>query len=158
MNDLKDEIESLRGLRMSQLIERYTTVWGKAPRIKHAEYLRKRIAWKMHEQRCGGLSVVAKQRLEELIAEIDIGLGTERTVSGVLKTPEVKRRAEGPAPGTVLRRRWRDQDIEVRVRDDGQFEWGGATYKTLSATAKAITGTHWNGRLFFGLVERKAAQ
>jgi hypothetical protein len=158
MNDLKEEIEALRGLRTSVLVERYTEVWGKPPRIKHAEYLRKRIAWKLHEQRCGGLSAVAKRRLEELIAEIDIGLGNERTVSGVLKTPEVKRRADGLVPGSVLCRRWHDQDIEVRVRDDGQFEWGGATYRTLTATVTAITGGHWNPRVFFGLTARKAAK
>lgn len=156
MNDLKEEIESLRGLRTSVLVVRYVEVWGKPPRIKHAEYLRKRIAWKLHEQRCGGLSIVAKQRLEELIAEIDLGFGTARTATGVLNTPAIERKASGPTPGTILRRRWHEQDVEVLVREDG-FEYGGKIHKSLSAVAKAITGTHWNGRLFFGLVERKAS-
>ena len=30
------------------------------------------------------------------------------------------------------------------------FLWNGATYRTLSAIAKTITGTSWNGWTFFG--------
>ena len=155
MNDeMKLEMEALRGLKVSALVERYEEVWGKPPRIKHAEYLRKRIAWKILEQRYGGLSTVAKQRLEALIAEIKIDFGNERTASGVLKAPIEKRRADGLTTGTVLSRLWREQDIEVRVLNDG-FEHNGQQYKSLSAVAKAITGTHWNGRLFFGLTAKK---
>ena len=40
---------------------------------------------------------------------------------------------------------------EAVVRDDGRYEYDGEIYSSLSAVAKAITGTHWNGRLFFGV-------
>lgn len=155
MSDMKQEIEALQGMTTSALARRYTDVWGKPPRVKHAEFLKKRIAWKILEQRYGGLSEVAKKRLEELIAEIKIDLGTERSTSGVIKTAAVKRRGDGLVPGTTLRREWREQKIEVRVLEDG-FEYDGAIYRSLTAVAKKITGGHWNGRLFFGLVERKA--
>ena len=62
MSEMKQEIEALQGMTTSALARRYTEVWGKPPRIKHAEFLKKRIAWKILEQRYGGLSEVAKKR------------------------------------------------------------------------------------------------
>jgi hypothetical protein len=58
-----------------------------------------------------------------------------------------------PAVGTLLRRIYRDQTVVVRVLPDG-FEYEGQPYGSLSAVARAITGTRWNGLLFFGLTER----
>jgi hypothetical protein len=58
--------------------------------------------------------------------------------------------------GTVLTRRWRDQDIRVQVAD-GHFIWNGAPYRSLSAVAKAITGAAWSGALFFGLRQRSSS-
>lgn len=57
-----------------------------------------------------------------------------------------------PIPGTVLTRNYRDREIKVQVLPDG-FEWNGKQYRSLSAIAKAATGTKWNGLLFFGLTQ-----
>ena len=46
---------------------------------------------------------------------------------------------------------WKGERYETTVRDDGRYEYNGEIYSSLSAVAKAITGTHWNGRLFFGV-------
>jgi hypothetical protein len=70
-----EEIEALRRAPVPELVARYQEVWGKPPRVKHREWLWKKIAWKIQEQRFGGLSGVAKRRLEELIAESDLPLG-----------------------------------------------------------------------------------
>jgi hypothetical protein len=59
-----------------------------------------------------------------------------------------------PQVGTVLRRVHKGRTHEVKVLEGG-FQYQGQTYETLSAVAKAITGTTWNGRLFFGLTTRK---
>lgn len=59
-----------------------------------------------------------------------------------------------PRPGTELIRVYRGLRLAVRVLDHG-FEWNGMLYASLSAVAKAITGQHWNGRLFFGLTPRR---
>ena len=56
--------------------------------------------------------------------------------------------------GTTLVRRWRGKDYYVKVLDDG-YEYDGVIYRSLSAVAKAITGSHWNGPLFFGVTKRK---
>ena len=56
--------------------------------------------------------------------------------------------------GTKLLREWDSTEHTVTVLKDG-FEWQGRKYKSLSAVARAITGTRWNGYRFFGLRERK---
>jgi hypothetical protein len=55
-------------------------------------------------------------------------------------------------PGTVLCRNHQGVAIRVLVLEKG-FEWNGEHYKSLSAVARAVTGTRWNGRLFFGLTK-----
>ena len=55
-----------------------------------------------------------------------------------------------PPVGTVLVRHFGDRDYRVTVTDEG-FMLGRHRYRSLSAVAKAITGKHWNGFLFFGL-------
>ena len=61
-----------------------------------------------------------------------------------------------PAPGTVITRDYKGRKLLVGVLDNG-FEFEGSIYRSLSAVAKAATGAHWNGMLFFGLEERRAA-
>lgn len=53
-------------------------------------------------------------------------------------------------PGTVLARQYKGRTITVTVLEDG-FEYAGEVFRTLSAVAKAVTGSHWNGYHFFGL-------
>jgi hypothetical protein len=56
-------------------------------------------------------------------------------------------------PGTVLIREWDEREYRVTVTADGLYELDGQRYKSLSAAAKAITGTHWSGPAFFGLTK-----
>ena len=53
--------------------------------------------------------------------------------------------------GARLVRFWKGERYEAVVRDDGRYEYDGEIYSSLSAVAKAITGMHWNGCLFFGV-------
>jgi len=57
--------------------------------------------------------------------------------------------------GTVFTRTWKGGEVRT-VAVEGGYEYEGAVYRSLSAVAKAVTGSHWNGRLFFGLTARKA--
>jgi Protein of unknown function (DUF2924) len=151
MTNMKTEIEHLRRMERTELIERYTEVFGRSPRLRSREFLWKRIAWKIQEQQCGGLSTIAKARLEELIRGLDLPLDENvRKVTGQLRG---MRKPGTPMPGTVLIRDWHEQQIRVEVLEDG-YEWNGAVYRSLTAVAKAVTGSKWNGRLFFGLSER----
>ena len=65
-------------------------------------------------------------------------------------------RDAGLVPGTQLRRDWKGHQAVVTVLHDG-FDYDGQVYRSLSAVAKAITGTKWNGHAFFGLKQRSDA-
>ena len=149
---IADEIAELRGLDVPALVARYRAVWGKEPRVKNKEWLWKRVAWRIQEQRLGGLSTTAKGKLEDLIAEIRLPDGEDRrTVRGLLRKAP---RPGALAIGTTITRTWHNEQILVRVVDGG-FEYQGVVYRSLSAVAMAVTGAHWNGRLFFGLKDRR---
>ncbi len=152
MRSIADEITDLRGMCVADLVERYESAFGKPPRAKHREWLWRRIAWRIQEQRFGGLSTVAKRRLDELIAELDVPLG-ERTVRAKVN---VRAKPGDPVMGTTLVREWQGTDVTA-TRVDGGWECDGVVHRSLSAVAKAVTGSHWNGRLFFGLSKRKGA-
>jgi hypothetical protein len=64
--------------------------------------------------------------------------------------PPVSRPPVVLKPGTRLLREWQGVTHEVRVLDSG-FDYAGQTYKSLSAVARAITGTPWSGPMFFGI-------
>jgi hypothetical protein len=59
-----------------------------------------------------------------------------------------------PKPGDVLSRDYKGRAITVRVLESG-FEHEGRRFRSLSAIAKAVTGAHWNGLLFFGIVRQE---
>ena len=149
---IAEEIQELRVLPVPELVERYELVFGKPPRVKHRDWLWRRVAWKVQEQRFGGLSTVARRRLDELIDQLDVPLHGERTVRVRLGAP---RRGGEPPVGTRVSRMWRGQEV-VAVAVEGGWEHEGVVYRSLSGIAKAVTGAHWNGRLFFGLTTRKA--
>jgi hypothetical protein len=62
------------------------------------------------------------------------------------------------APGTILLREWGEREHRVTVTAEGLFEYEGSTFKSLTAVARQITGTHWSGPLFFGLTAKAGAQ
>ena len=156
-NTMLQEIARLRALDVPALIVEYERVFGRPPRNRNREALWKRVSWKLQEQRSGGLSTTAKTKLEALIAEIDLPLGeSQRSVAGVL-SPTSAARSDKLSIGSTITRDWKGTRLEVKVLDAG-FEWNNCVYKSLSAVAHAITGAHWNGRLFFGLVGRTSRQ
>jgi hypothetical protein len=152
MKSITEAIAELRALPSEELVSRYEAVCGKPPRVRNREHLWKRIAWKLQEQRFGGLSGVAKERLEVLIAQIDIPLDERtRNVTGRLAA-----RPRATTSATLVRV-WRGREIRATPVHGG-FEVDGVLYRSLSAAASAITGTRWNGKLFFGLTSKRKAQ
>ena len=132
-------------MSVSELLAEYEAVYGRRPRIKNRDWLWRRVAWKIQEDRFGGLSTVSKKHLDDLIAELDLPLA-----SGVKATGKIN---AGPITGTLVRRTWKGREIEATRIETG-WEYDGNVYRSLSAVAKAVTGSHWNGRLFFGLSQR----
>ena len=151
MSEIKTEIARLRAMSLDDLADRYQAEFGRTPKIRHREYLWKRIAWKIQERRFGGLSNKAQATLEALIAEIELPPAEDtRMVTGKLRGPH---KPGMPSTGTILTKDWNGQRIHVEVLEKG-FAYDGEVYRSLTAVAKAVTGTHWNGKLFFGLTKR----
>lgn len=146
------EIRELREMRVPALVARYAELWGKPPRCRRHAHLWRRCAWKLMERRHGGLSRKAKDRLEELISEIELPDLAKTIVEKPLRSNSGEL-----APGTVLARVWRGREIRVTVRGPREFEHAGEVYTSLSAVARSVTGSKWNGRLFFGLTGRKTS-
>lgn len=143
------EINELRRMSGPELKDKYRTVFNEEPRSNNRDFLWKRIAWRIQELRFGGLSERAKARAAELANVADIRIRAPKGAFDLLPPPQVKDR-KMPRAGTRITREYKGQRIEVEVCEKG-FIYAGRPYKSLSAVAKAVTGSHWNGRLFFGL-------
>ena len=152
---IAQEIDELRQLSTKDLAARYEELHGKAPHVRHREFLWRRCIWKLQECHHGGLSALAQRRLEELIAEIDLPADEQqRTVTGRLHST---RKSRDLKPGTTLVRTWKGREYRATVGENG-IELDGTVHRSLTAAAKAVTGAHWNGKLFWGLTERRKAQ
>lgn len=154
---IQAQIEALRRMTVRELRGRYREVFGEESRSNHKQFLFRRIAWRLQADGKGGLSECARQRALEIANDGDLRIRApkgfdfdaagQRCVQGQIAPDADPRR---PLPGTVLERQYKGQQVIVKVCDDG-FNYNGQRYRSLSAIAKEITGTKWNGYLFFHL-------
>ncbi len=151
--DLKQKLASLPHLRVTDLRSLYAETFGEPTRANNRDWLSKRLAWRLQAQVMGGLSDRAKQRAVELANESDLRTTPPPTYAPVPTTTDRDQRL--PAPGAIITRRYKNVEHHIEVLADG-FIWNGATYDTLTAVAKAISGQHLNGFAFFGLKGGKA--
>jgi len=107
-------------------------------------FLESRLAYRIQELAYGGLKPETIERLEALGEQLDGG-------NFILRRT---RSEEKPISGTRLIREWQGVEHCVTVRDY-DYEYQGRPYKSLSAVARAITGTRWNGWVFFGLKNQR---
>lgn len=142
------QIAQLPNLSMEGIWALWDQLFDRRPGHHQRTYLESRIAYKLQEREFGVLPTHVRRKLE-LIGETG-------------EIPNHKRRAESElAPGTTLVREYNGITYRVRVLEDGRFDFDGRPFKSLSAVARAITGTQYSGPVFFGLKptsrERKAA-
>ena len=105
----------------------------------------------------------ARQRAEELARDAELRLTPPRPAKDAApvaheKTPSIRLRVDTriPPPGTILTRSYKGETLQVQVLEHG-FACAGQVYPTLSAVAKAVTGSHCNGYLFFRLPSKEVA-
>lgn len=150
------EVVRLRRMTVAELRREYAQVTGEETKCRHKDYLVRRIAWHMQAKAEGGLSERAKHRAAELAKGADVRLtaprGKRTQAKGRTKVAIISVSQDGrlPMPGAVLTREYKGETIEVHVLPKG-FEYEGEVYRSLSAVARTVTGTHWNGYHFFGL-------
>jgi hypothetical protein len=160
IRDVSRELVALSRMGMAALRAKYREVFGEETTSHNAPHLRKKIAWRIQELAQGGLDERVQARIKAIQETAPL---RERPRAGKAATvaaeaaeavDRVARDTSLPPVGTVLRKDYRGQVHEVGVAQGG-FVYRGKTFTSLSAIAKAITGTSWNGRLFFGLTSRK---
>lgn len=161
--DVGKELAALRRMGVAALREKYAEVFGEATRSGNRAWLLKRVAWRVQALAHGDLTDRARQRAAELARDADLRVVAPRAPNAPASVPAPAPVATGrldtaahdldprlPPPGSMLTRQYKGSEVRVTVLLDG-FDYEGAHYGSLSAVAKAVTGSHTNGFLFFGL-------
>ena len=140
------QIADLPNLSHDELKQLWRALNGNDPPAYNRQFIIKRLAYRIQEIAYGGLS-------EDAHAKMDVVLtrhGYDENAMPSRRSRRPQRARDLPVIGSKLAREWNGRRYEVEVLRDG-FEFGGRKFRSLSAIAKAITGTHWNGRAFFGI-------
>ena len=153
------KIEELRHLKAAALRIKYREVFGEESRSSNRQFLFRRIAWRLQANVAGGLSERARRRAAEIADEADLRIRAPEGFFAERPSIPADRAKPGrdwrlPVPGAVLSRQFENRRILVTVLEKG-FEYQSRRYRSLSAIAREVTGTRWNGLLFFGLAERR---
>jgi hypothetical protein len=133
-------LAALKAMPMPDLKAQWRELFETEPPPFNRRYLENRLAYRIQELAYGGLKPETLRRLEALGEQFDSGNITTRRI----------RHDARPIAGMRLVREWRGVEHTVTVLAEG-YEWQGRPYRSLSAIARAITGTRWNGLVFFGL-------
>lgn len=151
------EVTRLEKMSVNQLAKRFEEVFGEQCRSRHKRYLIRRIAWRLQADAEGDLTERARQRADELANDAEIRVTPPRSkhVKNDDTSPATIEMTSGrdsrlPPPGNWIEREYKGQAIRVLVIADG-FEYEGQRFRSLSAIAKSITGSHLNGFTFFRL-------
>jgi len=139
-------IAALKATPVDELRRQWQQLFDTPPPRYNRRFLESRLAYRLQELTYGGLKPETVRRLEQLGEQLDGGDVAVRR----------RRAEERPIAGTKLIREYQGVMQQVTVLQDG-YEWRGRPYKSLSAIARAITGTRWNGLVFFGLKNRRSA-
>lgn len=137
-------LAALKAMPVTDLKKQWQELFGVPAPNNSRAFLESRLAYRIQELTYGGPDRETRRILDLLADE----------VSGTLTRKSQIADPRNPVVGTRLIREWNGVEHTITVLRDG-FEWQGRPYKSLSAIARAITGTRWNGYRFFGLRERK---
>ena len=144
-------LDQLDKLPLAELKEEWERRFGApAPQLS-ADLLRLGVGYRLQEQRQGGLERRTRSFLRQVAAHAAAGAAGAAGSGAAAGPAPVPRKL---TPGTRLVRDWHGVGHTVVVLDEG-FEYGGRQWKSLSAIARTITGSKWNGPVFFGLAARK---
>jgi hypothetical protein len=151
---IPQQIARLQAMTVGELRVEWERLYGEPTRSRNRVYLWRRLAWRVQELQLGGLSDAAKTRIAELAQDGFTRAQIPRGFTPVASKPSAPSRDPRlPSPSSMLVRKYRGKDVRVTVLDDG-FEWDGRRFDSLSEVALAVTGSKWNGWLFFGLTKR----
>ena len=157
---LASEIAALGRLTVPELRARFAAVFGEPTQAHNKVWLVKRLAWRLQALAEGDLSERARQRAAELVNDADLRLSPPRADQATADaaqqqgtTLRLQTDDRLPRPGTILTRRYKGRTLQVEVLEHG-FACDGQVYRSLSAVAKAVTGSHCSGHFFFRLTSK----
>jgi len=164
--DITKEIDALQQMTTSELAERYQQLHGQPVRTRHRAYLIRKVAWRIQANAEGDLSERARRRAAELANDADVRVMPPKTLieppdDGTIQVTRELRNGEHndpriPPPGSAIVREYKGRKIRVIVLADHEgFEFEGERFRTLSAIARRVTGSHVNGFRFFRLGSKR---
>ncbi|MBP7002293.1 DUF2924 domain-containing protein [Amaricoccus sp.] len=139
-------LAALKTMPMPELRAEWRALFETEPPQFNRRALENRLAYRIQELAYGGLKPETRKRLEALGDLYD---------GDNIATRRIRHDAR-PVVGTRLIREYQGVEYTVTVLADG-YEWQGRPYRSLSAIARAITGTRWNGLTFFGVKRHASA-
>jgi len=161
-------IDTLETATVAELRKKYRELFAEVSKSSNRQFLFRRIAFRLQANAEGDLSERARRRALEIandadlrtraprgfIAQEDVNVPRPNPARSHPRGSQRQRDWRLPAPGTLITRRLHNRQIVVKVLDE-DFEFESRRYRSLSAIAREVTGTRWNGLLFFGLTERR---
>ncbi len=137
-------LAELKTMAVPDLKASWRELFSTEPPPYNRRFLESRLAYRIQELAYGGLKPQTIERLKALGEQLDGGNIAVRRIRG----------DDRPIAGTRLIREWQGVEQTVTVLAD-RYEWQGRPYQSLSSVARAITGTRWNGWVFFGLKNQR---
>jgi hypothetical protein len=137
-NPVAAQIVRLPKLSMKALWDLWDSHFDQRPGNHNRGYVQSRLAYRLQELAYGVLSPALRKKLEKIG---ETGRLPEQTNKSSVQI----------AAGTMLMREYKGATHRATVLADGRFEYKGQPYNSLSAIARTITGTQWNGLVFFGV-------
>ncbi len=136
------QLAALKATPIGDLKQKWRELFDREPPPFNRRYIESRLAYRIQELAYGGLQPETIERLNALADELE---GNTKIRN---RQPQTR-----PIAGTRLIREWKGAEHCVTVRQE-DFEYEGRPYKSLSRIARVITGTRWNGLVFFGLKQQ----
>jgi hypothetical protein len=138
---ISDEVRALAGLQLPALRTAWASRWGEVPQYRSRDLMARAFAYRLQAEAFGDLAAPLKRKAADYAQKFSTDRKFTPTPGPVLK------------PGSSLIREWKGMRHEVAVTEQG-FQYQGEPYRSLSQVAHQITGTKWNGLVFFGLKGR----
>lgn len=146
-NPILGRLAALKDMPVAALKAEWQALFDAPAPNNSRTFLEGRLAYRIQELTYGGPDKQTRRLLDLLADEVEGTLTRKAQIAD----------PRNPVAGTKLIREWDGIAHTVTVLNGG-FDWQGRRYKSLSAVARAITGTRWNGYRFFGLRESKRGQ
>jgi hypothetical protein len=145
-SSVASQLATLPSLPMPDLWALWDQHFPRRPAHRNRHYVESRLAYRIQEQAYGALPTPIRRMLVEAGAKHSkIKSAAGRSAQTLLM------------PGTTLIREWDEREYRVTVTPEGRYALDGQVFKSLSAVARHITGTHWSGPKFFGLRDKTEA-